>query len=471
MKKRINIWRMGVVMAATSSLAWTLHATFSQKWFPLIASSGTVEPKIELGSQFVYITNASDMLLPKESCKTYCPHGFFQNRIVYQYYHQAGLLDRLSIITKLANVAASLCAHVLFPTPNQLLSEPHNNGTATDPKFVWKDFVQLTFMENPSIELLTESSEPAGSEHFKTVFTTDSVDQVEAHWQMARKHTYVNDAGNLSARNFTGFQWIFTFSLYEFVEPLNQAMNAEIWNSQQQQRSQRTSALLENTRNPCPHLKDTVAPRCVYAKQTLTPELRQLAQDLLKPPHEQVRRWQATNFSNPKVLYYLDQVQHVQQALDSHWMIGLHVRRGDSASRCDTSLEKMERYLRCSIADHLPQNSGSDRTGATSDKNNATVFFYSDERDEGYRSSLATSAREKLRLGFVDLDMFVSGALSSMDSDKMPDWKRSNNYYFFRVLHAIVEALGLDLSLEQRREISCETCSEAFASMLRNNRR
>eukprot|EP00934_Nitzschia_sp_Nitz4_P001219 Nitzschia sp. Nitz4//NODE_542_length_12750_cov_80.145333//4741//6285//NITZ4_additional_000082-RA//-1//CDS//3329531976//1219//frame0 len=499
MKNRNNLWRIGVIIVALSSFAW-IHVFYFQKWSTETRDS--LRPSEVQTLSFPNITIANQVIsqnsIPEQSpspstasspCHTYCPHGFYQNRVVYQYSQApAGLGDRLFVFGTLANLAASLCAHVVVPKPSRALTKGHNHDKPTHPNFSWKDFVQYTLQQDPSIELISENSKHTGSERFQLKFTTDSVQQIEEHWKKARNYVYANattgstTTSQVPSPTLTGFQWKIDINFFTFLGPLNTLMNNE---EVQQQNNQRQLLVLQPEeqeesvavipKNPFPNLnRESVGPRCHYVKESITSELVQLAKDILDPPFQLLRGWKESNFSNPKVSYYMEHLQHVQQASDSHWMIGLHVRRGDLASHCDTSLEKLLSYLECSIVDHLPRNKNNNSISpntpaSSSNKNNATIFFFSDENDEEYRTSLAHSVQRNLQLGFVDLDLFVRGALRSMDAEKMPAWKRANNYFSFRVLQAVAAELQLDLSLEKRRKVSCEECSSAFATILHSN--
>jgi hypothetical protein len=124
-------------------------------------------------------------------------------------------------------------------------------------------------------------------------------------------------------------------------------------------------------------------------------------------------------------------------------VISFHIRRGDATSECDTSLERVKSYLKCS----LPQ------------KRDIILLLASDEQDIRYRQALQQMIESSFpQVSAIDLDDLVSEHLHrAVLQGRVPE-RLKNNYYIFRLQGVIREKN--DFQLKLRRDFECNDCDQ-----------
>lgn len=452
-----------------------------------------------------------------------CPQGYRTNKVIATARSQGGMNDRAFILISLANIAAHLCARLEFPSPYHSLVMKHNTRSPfsvnkqknkvspTHPNFSWDEFINLTLPSNPSVSILMSPGENQAHSEHRLELNTDTLGDISGHWVQllevleSQEAPYMATNTNGSTIQIpttnealtTSFTWSIGANYFDFVEELRSM-------SEQQEP-------INQKQKPMEHCHD-------YVAMSLPDEIMAMAQILAQSLHDDEARYTrflATSvqgrggIQNVSIAETSNELALGNSSSHRHFRVGLHVRRGDAIDDCDTSLSKMRTYLNCSLWQplvdfHEHQSKPSttmlhNDVGMPSEKKTvtaATVYFYSDERNLNYRSDLGdlvqdmaskleaptnnvgTSASARLR--FVDLDQQVFLYLKdgtpriTLSEDygnstpptaaspkfSVPAWKRTNNYYRFQLVNAVVKELRLHAGLERRRHASCQDCDK-----------
>ena len=174
----------------------------------------------------------------------------------------------------------------------------------------------------------------------------------------------------------------------------------------------------------------------------------------------------------------------------------LHIRRGDSVSRCDTTLQRMERYLSCSLSefinfrpdvdsDHDSNRFSIPTRDESTSKHSLIVLFSSDEGDPSYRVGIRRIVEHKLIGGshhigendhnnnntighnnegytirLIDMDEIIRNELyQRVTVEKSgPKWWLDNNYLIFRIQLELQQLPYSTFLLEQRQRYHCSDC-------------
>jgi hypothetical protein len=129
----------------------------------------------------------------------------------------------------------------------------------------------------------------------------------------------------------------------------------------------------------------------------------------------------------------------------------LHIRRGDSTSRCNTTLAKLRNYLSCSLQGVPP----------------SLILLASDEANPEYRQSIQRMLQTK-SLGhhdMVDLDALVWEQVQQRHNhhdNSAPHLH--NNYYVYRI-ESILKTTHVDFVLQQRQRHDCPECQNVRAML------
>ena len=132
----------------------------------------------------------------------------------------------------------------------------------------------------------------------------------------------------------------------------------------------------------------------------------------------------------------------------------LHVRRGDTKSDCDTSLETMRSYFECSFDVSTPV------------QRPIILALASDETDMEYRRNITemigglTLPGDDTIRG-VDLDAIVWRTIADEVNEERLPRSNLNNYHVYLVAYQLrkqPKEHGIDFVLQRRRNIECNQC-------------
>ncbi|GFH50097.1 hypothetical protein CTEN210_06573 [Chaetoceros tenuissimus] len=138
------------------------------------------------------------------------------------------------------------------------------------------------------------------------------------------------------------------------------------------------------------------------------------------------------------------------QALDNAYLGHLHIRRGDAIDVCDTSVERMEEYFKCSLDD------------TKSLGRNITLLMTSDENDSEYRKAIMSLIYDDDRyphVSILDSDKIVKSIMKGAVESHLISKHMLNNYFVFDVEYLLQDwsSTLMDFHLVRRRSM-CTDC-------------
>lgn len=344
------------------------------------------------------------------SCRRRCDRR--NSKILYTANNAAGLRDRQVVLTILSDLAGYLCAIVEFPPPTKMLARKHNRNTPSDPKIVWSDYWNLTFIDDaiPSVKTLPVIDQNRGSndkyskrrdEDYKDWYhvVTTTPESVYRDFEEIERVSWES--------SHPGFVWEIRASWYS---EMRKVMKAGL--------KARNHSREEWKMIP-PDKKYPNGPSCTYTKEEVPNHLQEIVDDV-------------TN---------LIEIQSPKNTTFGYF----HVRRGDVTSSCDTSLSRMKSYLQCTFQKHTEMG------------RSITILFLSDDMKKDFRIGMQRIVEELQPSGvvrFIDLDKLIWFRLRE-EAEEMK--YLVDEYYLFKVSEVLKEQFG-SFYLEQRRHIHCEDC-------------
>ena len=429
------------------------------------------------------------------------------NILWYSYGDQAGLDDRRQVLFTLANLAASLCARLVVPPPVELL-DAERHFTTVSPALQWNDLLRISNLhchnhhyhnknknetttniafnqnhndnDNDNYNILWELRRPQ-QEFWSTAYghyqrwTTRAPQDLLSHFLELQQYIESPNDKTLLLEEEHHFLWEVKVS-WHFVKkqywPI--AGSTEKWttrnttfHNQSSHADVPTSPLpavfvdahLEPTRDGCLSIDPWGVPLPMQQM------IQSIWQDEIAP---------ATSFGFGSEHGDDGRFKDGLHATTTKKaiMVGfLHIRRGDSTSRCDTSLDKMQSYLTCSLKT-LP-NDGMDRP--------ILLLFASDETNEQYRQGVARMAENLImdssnsttyRIKVVDLDVVVSKEVQrakQQDSSKPFATARFESNYYIYAIESVLKRQYVDFVLERRQTLFCDECQDLSNVSFRSN--
>lgn len=163
-------------------------------------------------------------------------------------------------------------------------------------------------------------------------------------------------------------------------------------------------------------------------------------------------------FSDPIKKVFLEFLKSTN--LKQFEYITLHIRRGDAKKLCNTSIEKMNNYITCSLA-----NCNADNFGF-----NQTIIVFTDELNSEYLDDVEKILEEKghrflngeAKVLELVLEMVVGNEFhdeNAGNSTKKSVTKYLNNYFTFQASNII--KFYARYKLVQRKRGQCHDCDEA----------
>ena len=158
-------------------------------------------------------------------------------------------------------------------------------------------------------------------------------------------------------------------------------------------------------------------------------------------------------------------VDQVFETVSSSGVAFLHIRRGDTTHRCNTTLPRVHDYLMCSLRGQMAEVIETSDFG----RGGMTLLFASDERDACYRQGMRSIVEQGLGYHFIDLDQAVRGVLHN-HIDKTPlDQRLWNNMYIFSLTRLIYDDPRIDLTLKLRKKEECPVCETDMKKLKNQN--
>jgi hypothetical protein len=378
--------------------------------------------------------------------------------IWYNYGDQAGLDDRRQILFTLANLAASLCARVAISPPHQLL-DADRHATTVSPALEWNDLLQIQPL------LLEDDDHP--HYHYRHCESHNPRLSSPILWELRQP------AVELVSQVYANHKRLATRSPQDFWRDFRE-LQKHVWNSnsddeegllfvweikaswhlvkQQPMMIGRLPGNATSTLNFDNNNYDDQKPvPSVFVDSRLEPTEGCLSIDPWVIP-EQMKEIVGAIWND-----ILGHTPRKGTTTKRQSLVGfLHIRRGDSQERCDTSLEKIRSYLTCSLKT-LPKNAG------------VVLLLASDETNSEYRQGIAQILDEimvvhEASIKLLDLDSLVLEYIrrsESKSSTTTAGGKRNavleSNYYVYAI-ESVLKREYVDFVLEQRQTQFCQDC-------------
>lgn len=284
-------------------------------------------------------------------------------------------------------MAASLCAELIVPPPCEMLNDfSHLDGKLVSCGHTWTDFINIT---------LANGDQAFSEKNFinrRIISYSDFAITISG--------TGYAEFGQVFASfyNSVSFVWIINDKLFNWMENFNSFSDA-------------------NLITPTPYM--------TWSDHNANIE---------------------TNFCSVDVGYSDLVIKLSEEILLNHDAIAsnfftFHIRRGDSKTECDTSLEKIQRYLDCSL----------------SSCSKTTLLVFSDETDLFYWDKVEEFIQD-LGHTFLNGEKLIRKVLQDLiELDKLQHFYL-NNQFIFQISNYIKELS--ESRLVQRRSFKCNDCDK-----------
>mmetsp|Transcript_18443 Transcript_18443/g.50355 ORF Transcript_18443/g.50355 Transcript_18443/m.50355 type:complete len:572 (+) Transcript_18443:59-1774(+) len=402
---------------------------------------------------------------------------------------KSGLFDRIGIVNHLANIAAMFCARLEIPPPHIILARFHNRGQRIDKNLTWQDFVSYEFLtpnhtlkgvndgksfprvvwdillpEGESTTATLESSSGARTVHIFNHTGDESGENdyykmwklVQLQKEQRRSASRPSFVYNMNPQH----GWRFLRDIVERRQVKGMMEMDDITDNEV------IPSFQVNRHKPCGHYVQYQFPTLLINLAELV--LQEAA--MQSPPRDQKR------------------IRKIAQADDLLWFGFLHLRRGDIAKNCDTSLEKMKSYFQCSFAgqqtakfmkqrvEHQKRQVQAVGSNQDDDDMPFMIFLATDETDRKYRKDMlkmiehtheeeatvdSGNGKKETRIfkpvRALDIDRLIMEVLKQeIERGNVPERYENNQSVF--LIGRIIAQLAV-FTLEQRKDLDCDGCN------------
>ena len=304
----------------------------------------------------------------------------------------AGLSDWAFQLEGEGNLAAHLCAQALVPSPADALAPDHNNGARVGPDVPWSRYLVFNatagWARDTPVWVSPQTSRDRWLERVRDTssaapleLTANSVEDVLAQYDQLARLT--------SGR----FVWTINVRYWAWGTPLAQHIRA-------------SGALLPKLKPHKPHegVDQAGGEECDYGEVHSSPAV-----------HAQVDAF----------------LSRIGAAAASE-VATLHVRRGDTTDRCNTSVPAVLEYIACALPEGevLPPH----------------LVLFTDETDARYLAQLLAALKTlpRWRGDVVHGDPIVTARVSADSEGGAPD-----NYEAYTVASTLMNVAGVALAMER----------------------
>ena len=379
-----------------------------------------------------------------DSCQRVCPRRKVNNKIYYVD-NAAGLGDRKTMMDELSHLAAFLCADLLLPPPEHLLTPKHNNGVHVSKELEWQDFYNLTYTlgDEPAVK---SARDEFGNdfEDWRDIplFDTRSDGKYKNWKHVVSKYgewrddfETIRDYSFLHQDDEHGFIWeikgaLYDSDLYEtqlkgpskdiFKKHFNVTTDQK-WRSVFRPKMKPFSGVYCGING----IRSEDCNGCVYTNDEVdTHHLKTMKKSLEKSIRNQVQA----------------------DSLIGH----LHIRRGDAIGECDTRLERIKEYFQCSLQ------------GTENLNRKLTLLFTSDEKDVNYRQQIMSMINDGSKyphVSILDADKMVKSIMgNALENNTIPE-TMNNNYFMYDIEYLLQDWSSelMDFHMVRRRSM-CNDC-------------
>ena len=324
--------------------------------------------------------------------------------------------------------------------PSDLLQPYHNNNTRLDDDLLWSDLLQATRLYEHNIPPFVLHTQTYSSFQDKSK-SHHGLRIVSTEWWKANED--FKQIHNASFQNET-FLWEIHISWWYMIAKQGGGLNnlGNIINDiipKEIEREDYIDMLPTESKFPSIDLSPSwafladISHGCTYVKIEYSSPIKLMQLSL----ESEVRK----------------RAQH--QNNDDDALIGLlHLRRGDTTQICDTSIEKVRSYLKCSI-------------GGNEGLRSMMLVITSEEKDISYRNSILSLADEFIQLTLIDGDNITERIVDEAVATGQIPKSMANGFVVFAVESTLrtAESELIDFRLTRRRS-NCPDCDPAIYQAL-----
>jgi len=359
------------------------------------------------------------------------------NIVFFSITRRAGSRDVRSVLQQLGNIAASLCARLVVRPPGQMLDyERHNAGVQIPDYFPHSDYTNMTSRMHWS-----DGGKHVGWDESDEPVILDNVTVEEARLYGISEAVDVYIDTNASNANSVFDQYMQAMQAMEKGQTFVWGIHKSIYELRDKFMTSVTDITKDevpflNTSFPLPHLNHKVG-GCNYVNLKTNARQERAVSEFLD---------RAGIASSENVTY-----------------TPLHIRRGDLAHTCNSSLAALESYLKCSYS-RCPLRPSS---GNVTTEGRKPIILFTDEMDPTYIASvlglLRTYALGSLHGDPLLRKILYPKGLSSQGqnaSSKARSRRRGNvrdNFFLFAVAEIITKKAPVEKRLIRHRN-RCNTC-------------
>ena len=327
----------------------------------------------------------------------------------------AGLADRAIVLRGLANLAASLCAQLIAPTPVQMLdTRTHNGKRSLEPDTSWSRYFSVTSWNG--VDVLSERwnasyrqvARLANSSWRRSVLDlhANSVQDVVVQYHRVARATAAGEPFVWTIGGATNYR--------DFMLPLSN----EVW---QLHNKNRTDSGHFHVATAPPHLSGDCDHGVIcVARSTTCADYVSIAASL----EVQRAAWSAFQRLAPEASAYGD-------------VATLHVRRGDTIKKCNTSVPAVLEYLRCARLD-----SSSRAVDSQPFLRMRRMLLFTDETDARYVSTLLAAIESE----FASQHLTVSHADPAV---RKAGAHADDNFFTFAMAAHLMQKSGMQFGVHR----------------------
>lgn len=444
-----------------------INANRSNNKQSIVSSSGKNNNKTELSRLF----NHTDIMSRMSHCWRECPENLRRINKIYFEHQWAGLDDRFTVIKNLAQIAGYLCATLEFPPPWVSLTPTHNGGKIISKNLTWYDFYNLTFLQDhsPALISLVEPPDHHQDQHSndtsywrKVPFYNTTENERYKGWLHLVSHgqspqSLVEDFETLQSFSWNqqrdcnggttinagGFIWeihrsLFESDLFNKLLPEPTMINRDNYDATMK-------PMLPSYRHFHPEIDGD--PGCVYIniedKENYVPTKRRMLLEELK---SRIQR-EAEGLAAGGVAGGGTDGKSTKPAPQIVYGF-FHVRRGDAIDECDSSIEVLGDFLRCSLNGAV--DVGSNR--------HITLLFASDEKNEMYRRNVKELAHHFPHVSILDLDKMTTEVIHDAITNRSFPVGYANNFFTYELQNGIHFDANLISFFLDKHRTNCPKC-------------
>ncbi len=437
---------------------------------------------------------ATTTSISTSTCRRTCEH--YNNKILLSPTDRAGLSDRFAVLSGTLQLAGYLCARVYLSRPRFWLAPKHNDGREVDVRVTWEDLNHFYFLDDDDDDQGNSSiSSSSSSRRRRKSALVDWVNDANVNMpplvhkiKRSRKYNkwlYVrtDNASHIGehleriesvsfSQNPTdpwrGFLWdirayyylwfgVLVSHMHQRQHPMT--MMPPSW-SDSKNSNNKSSIRMSWRREMQPFGVQSANQGCQYARADTPAPVLQILQQMFDHIQYNVT---TSSFLSSTTTHHL-------VTANKTWIGYFHLRRGDTVRVCNTTLERMERYINCSLTQPLKVASSNIKHHHLQ----VILLFSSDETSAEYRQQVArmveasnhhqpdfdSTTSSRITVSFVDVDQLGQYFLvQAIQQGTIPEWLLGNNFYLYRIV-SMIEWRRPEISfrLEQRRS-TCPDCT------------